>query len=142
MDIATRIIEARDCGVVIAGVRAYAVESVREAAQQFELFATEDIYHEIDAAEARRILLGVLRCDMAYGLQLMAPELARALADEFVTALEEDAAKFYTNGGFGRPDRSPGTLTQWNPATPATFDTGVLAVAREHVACVWVMDED
>ena len=138
MDIATRIIEARDSGVVIAAVRDYAVSGVEEAALQFELFATGSIYHEVSAEEACRVLGAVLQRDMAYGLQLMAPELALALAEEFVAALAGDGTKFYTNGEFGRVDGRPA----WNPATGATFDTGILAVTRTRVACVWVMDED
>lgn len=142
MNIATRIIDARECGVVIAGVRAYAVGSVSEAAQQFELFSAPGIYREIDAVAARQVLAYVLHRDMAYGLLVMPSTQADALADAFVTLLAEDDAKFYTNGDFGAPDRLPGRLPQWQPATSATFDTGVLAVARTHVACVWVMDED
>jgi hypothetical protein len=51
MEIATRIIDVRDSGVVITVVRDYAVSGVAEATLQFELFATGTIYHEVPAEE-------------------------------------------------------------------------------------------
>jgi len=55
-------------------------------------------------------------------------------------------ARFFTNGTFHEESRELGSnVTQgpgWNPVTEATFDTGVIVVAKRSAACLWVEDED
>lgn len=141
MDITRRILQASG-GQAIAGIRRFEASSVAEAAAQFGLRASPDVYFEISAEEAHAVLVAVLHEDMAYGMERMPLDGARKLAAEFVAALGEGSARFYTNGEFGRPRKAPGAGPAWRPATDATFDTGVIAVSPTHIACAWLMDED
>lgn len=141
MDITGKILQA--CGgQAIAEVRRFEATSVAEAAAQFGLLASPHIYAEISAEEARAVLIAILHEDMAYGTQRLPLEQARELTAAFFAALGAGPARFYTNGEFGRPRPAPGVGPDWNPATDATFDTGVIAVSPTHIACAWFMDED
>jgi hypothetical protein len=65
----------------------------------------------------------------------MSAELANHLARR-VVALFEPGGTYFTNGTLA--DEEPGS---WDPATTATFDTGVIAVGPNHVGIVWFTDE-
>lgn len=95
----------------------------------------EAVYREIDRSSAHNILTSVLHTDLAYGVESMPLVRATELACQFIELFEE--ARYYTNGLI--PRQAP---CGWNPATQATFDTGVLVIGRVSSGCLWVEDED
>lgn len=141
MTVSSRIVEARG-GDVIAGECVLQNASLQKAAAHFGLRFAADLYEEVDAAEAEAVLIEVLTKDMAYHSDLVPQDEAQVLASAFVSQFKNEAPKFYTNGEFGKRRKSPSVGASWNPATEATFDTGVLVVAANHIACAWFMDED
>jgi hypothetical protein len=100
-------------------------------------------WRELTRDEARKALERVLERDLAYGAQMMSQTTAKELADAFVGLFPEWAV-FYTNGMFPPRDhyRDGGWAGSWDPITPATFDTGVIAVGTAHVGLLWFEDED
>jgi hypothetical protein len=116
-----------------------------EVAQTFSLNDDNSHYRTITKIEAEEILARLLHEDLAYNSEIMSWETARNLTKEFLREFEEAQSRFYTNINFatdrqGRPDLWVGP--QWNPVTDATFDAGVIAIAPERAACLWVEDED
>jgi hypothetical protein len=141
MDVITRIVEARQgTGRIIAGIRRDGVQSAESVAASFGLHGGFGIYFEIDEWEATSIIALVMNKDMAYSTEILPVHEARELAEGFMRQFRGEKAKYYTNGTFGKPGLFSGNT--WNPATAATFDTGVIVVAQKSVGCVWVMDED
>ncbi|WP_192311768.1 hypothetical protein [Pseudoxanthomonas sp. PXM02] len=141
MGIEDRIIQARGGGVIV-GIRAVQGCTLEDAAGHFGLFPERAHYFEIDAAEAQAVLVAVLSRDMAYGINLVPPDEAQALAAAFVGQFAKESAGYYTNGDYGKPKTTSGVGPGWNPVTDATFDTGVLVVSPSRIACAWFMDED
>lgn len=138
--IESRIVAARG-GDLIIGNRTWNGGSVEGAAAEFGLFSSPGIYIEVSALEAESVLRGVLHRDMAYeSCELVPLEEAARLAAEFIRQFSFESAKFYTNGEYGRPRVN--SSVGWTPATTATFDTGVLMVSPDRIACAWFMDED
>ena len=80
----------------------------------------------------------VVHQDLAYDLPICDLQKATQLAKAFVEAAMSEGMTFYSNGDLAT-SRNP---RSWNPATEATFDTGVLAVGPTGCACFWVEDED
>ena len=128
------------------GFSALRTALVADLAREFGLRDDPSIYHDIDEADARRLMRIALRRDLAYGAELMSDARAAELADRFIAAFGADA-RYCTNGSWhlppvvardGRSGHGPG----WIPATDATFDTGVLAIGKVRSGCFWVEDED
>jgi hypothetical protein len=67
------------------------------------------------------------------------PARAAQVATAFVSRFADDA-EFWTNGDLWRASYHP--TGSWSPLTPATFDTGVVAVDDDAVGILWVTDED
>ena len=67
---------------------------------------------------------------------------AEELASEFMQRFGHQACRFFTNGEFKQDAGAGLVLDRWDPATTATFDTGVLVLGLQESACVWVADED
>jgi hypothetical protein len=141
LDFVSRIVDARG-GDLIVGVQSDIANSVENAAGKFGLVTSPDTYFEITSEEAKAVLRAVLAFDLAYHCELMPSPEADRLASEFVDSFEGKGATYYTNGEFGKPRKAPGVGPSWTPATNATFDTGVLVLARDCIACAWFMDED
>jgi hypothetical protein len=140
MTVVEEIIAARRCGVVRCGLSSKQPRSVTELATEFGLEPDPCNYREIEEADARRLIVLVLRQDLAYDSQLMSIENATKLADRFLEQFGTGETRFYTNGTFYEP--VPRRTTTWNPATSATFDTGVLVLGAAVSGCLWVKDED
>jgi hypothetical protein len=69
----------------------------------------------------------------------MPADRAEELADGFLAETARGDCRYFTNAA----DDSVSVMSSsWNPATPATFDRGVLVVSKEGSACFWVEDED
>jgi len=127
------IIEARRCGYTRCG--AIPSSTVGDVAKAFGLKASA-VYHEIDSAEARTLIELILHEDMAYHVEIMDRSIAANLAALFLAEFNAQVSRFYTNR------RLVDGAAAWNPATDATFDTGVLVVGRVLSGCLWVEDED
>lgn len=111
---------------------------VAGVARAFGLKRDPEIYREIDRAEARTILVGLLRRDLAYGVEVMPVEKARALVKRFLAEHATPGCRYFTNKWL----HAPPVGWSWIPATKATFDLGVLVVGESSSACLWVEEED
>lgn len=141
LDIVSRIMAARG-GDSIVDIRNEWADSVEVAANKFGLASSPGIYFEVSRQEAKAVLKAILAEDMAYSCELMPQLDAEKLASAFVGEFIDEAARYYTNGDFGKPREEPGVGPGWTPATDATFDTGILVVTGTRIACAWFMDED
>lgn len=139
--VAARIRQARGADT-IAGVLPLAGASVVDVAACFGLSSDAACYHEIDTDEAAAVLEALLHRDLAYGVELMPATTARQLAADFIALFAGTPVRWFTNGSWGRPPVAPGVGPEWSPATDATFDAGVIALATTAAGCVWCMDED
>jgi hypothetical protein len=72
----------------------------------------------------------------------MSAAQANTLAHEFVGQFSDECARFYTNGSYGCSRVGVKSLSDWSPATEATFDSGILVVTPTRIGCAWFMDED
>jgi hypothetical protein len=136
ISIGDEIVSARRCGVTHCGISKQGCPSLAQLAKEFGLADDPDIYHEVDAAEARKIVQYVLQYDLAYHGGNMKPARAAHLADLFLSQFGNDGVTYFTNGWLH--EGSGG----WTPATEATFDAGVLVIGPTNSGCLWVEDED
>jgi hypothetical protein len=141
VDCLDAIRRARTKGKLYCGAVASA-QSAPGLAASFGLSADPACYREIDADMARAIVAGVLHRDLAYGTRLIPLSEAEELAAEFVQRFGHQACRYFTNAEFKHDAGAGLVLVRWNPATTATYDTGVLAVGSTESGCVWVADED
>ena len=144
MNITDEIIAARNCGVVHCGFSSLVSPSLAELASQFGLSADPANYREIDEASARWLIEMVLNQDMAYNAEILPADRAVELADRFLSPFRAQEVRFFTNGSFheARGPKLTWSGASWNPATQATFDTGVMILGPKFSACLWVEDED
>jgi hypothetical protein len=130
----------RTTGRVICGTAKADTASALAAA--FGLSPEPGRYREVDEALARGILVGILHRDLAYGARIMSLARAEELAGEVLLKFGRPGSRFFTNGEFKQDAGAGLVLSKWDPATTATFDTGVLIVAPGESACIWVAEED
>ena len=142
MNALERAVSLRDCGRVVFGIRDWRPLTLGLVAAEFGLSSAANVYEEILREEATAVLTAVLHKDMAYNCEIMLLEQANALAADVISLFEANGARFFTNGGYGRPRLNPNVGPGWMAATEATFDTGVLVLAPSSCACLWFMDED
>ncbi|TYL99507.1 hypothetical protein FXB40_02900 [Bradyrhizobium rifense] len=93
-----------------------------------------DVYISRDESEAASIAIGILSRDLAYDTEILSPARAAALWQQFLQLFDGQGLRFFSNCRAG--------LHQWNLATNATFDIGVLVVGESSSGCLWVEDED
>ena len=93
---------------------------------------------EVDARQARRVLVAILHMDLAYKRVLMPRHRAEWLAGEFLGAFGGFEARFATN----TPDSPDGFPFPWTPATSHTFDCGIAVLGKSAAGIYWVADED
>ena len=101
-------------------------------------------YHPISAEEARLTLVYVLSHEMVYRSPCMARRRAERFVETFAEAarLDSPESRCFSNG-MNPPIYVESPWRTWDPATTAaTFDVGVLVIARDQGACLWVEDED
>ncbi|MEM9928153.1 MAG: hypothetical protein AAF915_31300 [Cyanobacteria bacterium P01_D01_bin.50] len=137
MDICEKIDHVRDCGYVNCGIVDESL-SLKKLASRFELFFKPNLYFEISYQQAASLLTRILNRDLAYNSKIMSGAKAENLTTRFLECFDKESAQYYTNGDFyeTRPKRG------WNPATNATFDTGILVISNSKAGCLWVEDED
>lgn len=138
VDICDEINDARDCGVLHCGIIRSETMTLIELAPKFRLSFAADTYREINKAQAAAVAKRVLHCDLAYDSEIMPEPVAQALANRFLDNFDEENTQYYTNGDYYMAGASYG----WNPATTATFDTGILIISKLNAGCLWVEDED
>ncbi len=131
MAVVDEILAERDCGVVHCGVSRFGHKEVRALANEFGLYDDPSAFAEVSASQAHSLVTSILHKDMAYSQPLMTEDRAQELTKQFFAKFG-GRARFYSNGW---PDA-------WNPATDATFDTGVLVLGEDCAGCLWVEDED
>jgi len=131
----------RKTGKVFCGTTK-AVKSVAALATEFGLKGDASLYHQVDAEMARVIIVGILHRDLAYGNRVLSLARAEELAGQVMKAFSDPGIRFLTNGQFKQGAGAGLVLSHWDPATTATFDTGVLILGTAESACVWVADED
>ena len=137
MDICEEIDNMRDCGFVNCGIIDESL-TLKELTFKFELFFEPNLYEEISYQQAATLLRKILHRDLAYNAKIMSEAKAEELAIRFLNCFDRESAQFYTNGDFYEVNPRRG----WNPATNATFDTGVIVISNSRVGCLWVEDED
>ena len=140
MNAIERIVAVRSAGELVAGTSALA-GPVETLAASFGPFAAPGTYHVVPADEARAVLEAAIHQDLAYGCEIVPREVAARLARAFIDEWPVATTRFHTNGTHGLPRRA-GVGSVWQPATEATFDTGVLAIGVSSSACLWFLDED
>src|SRR5262245_3935739 len=141
MDPFEAIRKERKAGKLICGTASHA-DSAVAAATAFGLKGDARLYHEVDAAMARDIVAGILHRDLAYGNRLMSLARAEDLAAQVIQHFADPKSRFFTNGEFKQGAGVGLVLSDWDPATDATFDTGVIILGVSEAACIWVADED
>src|SRR4051812_6642037 len=115
----------RKTGKVFCGTTK-AAKSVAALAAEFGLKGDASLYHQVDAEMARVIVVGILHRDLAYGNRVLSLARAEELAGQVMKAFSDPGIRFLTNGQFKQGAGAGLVLSHWDPATTATFDTGVL----------------
>ncbi|UPK03590.1 hypothetical protein [Bradyrhizobium sp. 170] len=133
IDICDRIRRKRRPGNTRCGVVAGRM-TVADAARAFGLADDDTIYRTIGGMEAQEIATRVLSADLAYGSTIMSISDAADLWRQFVALFDGQNVEFFSNAA--------AIPNAWTPATPATFDMGVLVVGADKAGCLWVEDED
>lgn len=131
MPVVGEILAGRDAGIIRCGLTNTGNMDVLKLAEQFDLRKDAAAFQPISGPAALSLVTSILYKEMAYGHPMMSEDRAKDLADRFLR-LFGAAAKYFSNGW---PDG-------WNPATAATFDTGILVIGTERSGCIWVEDED
>jgi hypothetical protein len=137
----TNIFEKRDAGKIRIGFcRVGPIDSV------LSTFGLSNEYGEtileVDRPTALVILTGLLLKDMAYGIQLMAPNEANSIADDFFSYFPEDGSRYYTNGRWDNYFVGMSSGYSFVPMTEQTFDGGVIVISEKIAGCIWFEDED
>ena len=138
MDICDQINDARDCGFVRCGIIESKLMTLAQLTAKFGLVFASGIYQEISKVQSEIVAECILRCDLAYNLEIMSETAAQVLANRFLSCFDEENTQYYTNGDYYADSSSH----EWNPATTATFDTGILVINKSRAGCLWVEDED
>ena len=126
-------------GGVIEGV----FEKPVEVGVRFGLCASAR-YAPLSAEDARLTLVYVLSHEMVYSSPCMARRRAERFVETFAQAarLDSPESRCFSNG-MNPPIYVESPWRTWDPATTAaTFDAGVLVLAPDQCACLWVEDED
>lgn len=143
MDICEEIQTARSAGFVRCCI-APGVATLEQLAADSGLSTGSQLYHEIRADAARRLAFLILTKDLAYDCVVVAPALADSLLERFFAVFGSHDVRYFTNGTFHEaPAENPThSGVTWQPATAATFDTGILIVGPIASGVLWVEDED
>ncbi len=130
--------------MVHCGLSSKPSPSLPELAREFALADDPGNYREIDSTAARRLMQMLLHQDLAYNAEILPMDRASELVAAFLAQFGVEGVQFFTNGTFHEALGPKSTFhgASWNPATAATFDTGVLILGPRCSGCLWVEDED
>jgi len=140
MDPFEAIRKERKTGTVYCGTTKDA-KGVVALATAFGLKGDASLYHQVDAAEAREILVAILHRDLAHGNRQLSQARAEALAGQVLERFADPGIRFLTNAKFKQVAGAL-VLSHWDPATTSTFDTGLLFLGTGESGCVWVSEDD
>ena len=115
--------------------------SADEAALAFNLRPLGIGWRAISREASREVLEDILAQDFVFGRCRLAQEDTVRATNEFLEAFPEEAL-FFTNGVWIANANGHRQLSEWSPATDATFDSGILVLAPGQIGVVWVEDED
>ena len=127
---------------------------VDEFATLVQLKPLADLWQEVSEKTAEWILSQLLEVDLAYRARLMERSEARSLACEFIrlvsngetNAKNGQGCRYFTNGciveGPSMFTIDGKEMVGWQPATDATFDTGIIMATSRRIGLVWAEDED
>jgi hypothetical protein len=132
----------RTTGLVTAREEAWSYAEPEPFAASCGLYANPGIYRQISADEAIAVIKAILHQDMAYKAELMPHQQAEELAKSLLAEYAANSARYFTNGDFGKLGQDTNVVPGWNPATNATFDSGVLVLGIHKSRCLWVQDKD
>jgi hypothetical protein len=129
-------------GTVRGGVIEGVFARPRDAAPRFGLHADAG-YAPISAEEARRTLVYALSHELVYGSAAMARRRAERFVETFakMARLDHPESRLFSNGA-EPPIYVESPFRTYSSATDATFEAGVLVIATDRCACLWVEDED
>ncbi|MBD2166273.1 hypothetical protein H6G04_17915 [Calothrix membranacea FACHB-236] len=121
------------------------LKTTEEITEILDLFVTQmgyigigDRWQEINQTAAKKIVVFVLKKDLAYAAKMMASAEAEKISTKIFNLLA-NPCRFFTNAVFVN-DYS--ALSGWDSLTKATFDTGILFVSSTMMGMLWVRDED
>ena len=114
------------------------------------LIPLKNSWFEVNEETATWVLECILSQDLAYNAPLPSKDKARYFTRQLITLVKSSNAgeriRFFTNGkavpGPAMYDLTMRHMNGWNPATEATFDSGVVIVSRNRIGMIWVADED
>jgi hypothetical protein len=120
--------------------------TLMDLAHAFSLNDDNSLYRTVAKTEAVAILTRLLHKDLAYNQPMMPLKQAAGLAELFLAPFNDSNVRFYTNIDFSEEGQKLGPDTwagpKFSPVTDATFDAGVIAIAPQRAACLWIEDED
>ncbi|CAM9638316.1 unnamed protein product [Scytosiphon promiscuus] len=96
----------------------------------------------ISRDNAKAGAVSILHRDLAYDSEVMAAPDASRLAAGFLECFPErndGGLAYFTNGTLIDRRLNGGG---WHPITTATFDCGIIVVAKDSIGILWVSDED
>jgi hypothetical protein len=130
------IVKARKFGQVRYSFITDLSSDLSTVLSKFGLRTDATLVTKVSRTEAIAILTKLLWRDMAYGVECMAHDTAKAYAESFISESESTKCKYYSNV-------QSAESKQWQPLTNSTFDSGVIVSGniRRH-ACLWFEDED
>lgn len=135
-NVKTIILKERCCGVVRISFSEQP-KGLTATAESAGLSTRAESYIEIGREKARDILVYLLHKDLAYGSEIIPLKRASEIADLVFLDFQEGEATFLSNS-----DWKNNELSTWNPATQATFDSGIIAIGKKSSFCIWFEDED
>ncbi len=129
-----------------SGVRELGFSDPDEAARSFGIRPLGKMWRRVDRETAELVLLALLKEDMAYSSPRISESEAKSVTAEFFAHFSADAT-FLTNGNWEEgwtksADIAAAFGPQWEPATNATFDGGMLAFDLKRSGILWLEDED
>ena len=108
--------------------------TVAGVARAFGLADDAITYRSIGRLEATAIATRLLSNGLAYGNEIMSTSSAAELWQQFMALFDGEDVEFVSN--------TDAQMESWSPATPATFDIGVLIMGESRAGCFWVEEED
>jgi hypothetical protein len=96
-------------------------------------------WKRLDRPAALAQIAGHLNRSLAYGVEMLSPAAAEAMATAFLSFFPAPEAVFLTNAS---PRPADGSGWGWDPVSASTFDVCFVAIGEGSVAFIVLEDED